>query len=167
MEKYNFLNPKNIIENSDKKIISYKNKISNLLKYLNEFDEKNKDESELDMVMGISILAGAFLGDAYGSFFCDKPNNNVNQKLENLDWTFFNPYFKTSKGQITDSAELSLSLAFGLIDSAEEFDKNLDNLGLSSYGISVTTLEEVFLRVGHGIEDEDNEVKNELKLVEE
>ena len=49
----------------------------------------------------------------------------------------------------------------------EEFDKNLDNLGLSSYGISVTTLEEVFLRVGHGIEDEDNEVKNELKLVEE
>jgi len=34
----------------------------------------------------------------------------------------------------------------------------MDQLGITSYGISVTTLEEVFLKVGHGIEDKDKEV---------
>lgn len=29
-------------------------------------------------------------------------------------------------------------------------DKDLDKIGVRSYGISVTTLEEVFLAVGHG-----------------
>lgn len=32
----------------------------------------------------------------------------------------------------------------------QEFDKSLDSLGIKSYGIGVTTLEEVFLRIGHG-----------------
>jgi len=31
----------------------------------------------------------------------------------------------------------------------------MDLLGIQSYGISVTTLEEVFLKVGNGIEEED------------
>jgi hypothetical protein len=30
-----------------------------------------------------------------------------------------------------------------------------DSLGIRSYGISITTLEEVFLRVGHGLEHEE------------
>jgi len=34
-----------------------------------------------------------------------------------------------------------------------EFDDNLKALGINSYGVGVTTLEEVFLRIGHG-EDE-------------
>ena len=34
-------------------------------------------------------------------------------------------------------------------DFFDEFDRSLEDLGLRSYGISVTTLEEVFLRVGH------------------
>lgn len=33
----------------------------------------------------------------------------------------------------------------------EEFDKSLDAIGIESYGVSVTTLEEVFLRIGHGL----------------
>ena len=37
----------------------------------------------------------------------------------------------------------------------EDFDRNLDSLGIRSYGISITTLEEVFLRVGHGFEEEE------------
>jgi ATP-binding cassette subfamily A (ABC1) protein 3 len=32
----------------------------------------------------------------------------------------------------------------------EKFDKNLDILGIRSYGIGITTLEEVFLQIGHG-----------------
>ena len=31
----------------------------------------------------------------------------------------------------------------------EDFDNNLETLGIRSYGISITTLEEVFLRVGY------------------
>ena len=34
-----------------------------------------------------------------------------------------------------------------------EFDQNLDNLNIRSYGVGVTTLEEVFLKIGHGEEE--------------
>ena len=37
-------------------------------------------------------------------------------------------------------------------DFFNKFDNDLDSLGIRSYGISVTTLEEVFLKVGHGEE---------------
>ena len=36
-----------------------------------------------------------------------------------------------------------------------DFDQNLDNLGIRSYGVGITTLEEVFLRIGHGDDVED------------
>lgn len=32
----------------------------------------------------------------------------------------------------------------------EDFDRRQDQLDIRGYGISITTLEEVFLRVGHG-----------------
>jgi len=41
------------------------------------------------------------------------------------------------------------------------FDQELDSLDIRSYGISVTTLEEVFLKVGHGDDTDTN--KDELK----
>lgn len=31
-----------------------------------------------------------------------------------------------------------------------QFDQNLDNLNIRSYGVGITTLEEVFLKIGHG-----------------
>jgi ATP-binding cassette, subfamily A (ABC1), member 3 len=48
-------------------------------------------------------------------------------------------------------------------DFFSKFDGELDQLGIRSYGISVTTLEEVFLKVGHGELPEDNKAKNEVK----
>jgi ATP-binding cassette subfamily A (ABC1) protein 3 len=45
----------------------------------------------------------------------------------------------------------------------ELFDQKLDVIGIQSYGISMTTLEEVFLRVGHGLEDEDKENSEDEK----
>ena len=36
----------------------------------------------------------------------------------------------------------------------ESFDENLAALGIRSYGVGITTLEEVFLKVGHGDEFE-------------
>lgn len=35
-----------------------------------------------------------------------------------------------------------------------EFDMQVDNLGVRSYGVGITTLEEVFLKIGHGEEVE-------------
>ena len=31
-----------------------------------------------------------------------------------------------------------------------DFDENLDKLGIRSYSVGITTLEEVFLKIGHG-----------------
>lgn len=44
-----------------------------------------------------------------------------------------------------------------------EFDEKLDELGIRSYGVGITTLEEVFLKIGHGEieEDEINTTPNE------
>lgn len=41
-----------------------------------------------------------------------------------------------------------------------EFDENLDALGIRSYGVGVTTLEEVFLRIGHGEDEETRMIDN-------
>ena len=44
--------------------------------------------------------------------------------------------------------QIPLKLSNKFKDFFERFDVDLDDLGIRSYGISVTTLEEVFLRVG-------------------
>jgi ATP-binding cassette subfamily A (ABC1) protein 3 len=40
-----------------------------------------------------------------------------------------------------------------------QFDDNLDALGIRSYGVGITTLEEVFLKIGHGEELEEEKFK--------
>ena len=59
------------------------------------------------------------------------------------------------------SSETSFQLpnsSIGLFKSFfEEIDNNLGYLEIKSYGISVTTLEEVFLKVGDGVEEEEKQ----------
>lgn len=50
-------------------------------------------------------------------------------------------------------------------DFFAKFDHELDNLGIRSYGISVTTLEEVFLKVGHG--DDSDKDGQELAMLKQ
>lgn len=111
--------------------INYSEKINKLLNYLKNFnyeekkytDEKEK-ENEKDIYLAISLLSGVFFGDAFGSYHCDKSQEKSENKFnEDLMWTY-NPYFGTSKAQVTDSSEMCLSLAYGLIDSFD-FDENL------------------------------------------
>jgi ATP-binding cassette subfamily A (ABC1) protein 3 len=45
--------------------------------------------------------------------------------------------------------QIPTALSFKFKEFFDHFDKSLDALDVRSYGISVTTLEEVFLRVGH------------------
>ena len=78
-------------------------------------------------------------------------------------------------GQAELIQEVSSEISFGIPDDAEgkftdffcEFDKDMHGLGVVSYGISITTLEEVFLHINKefGIDlqmanaDEDDTVK--------
>jgi ATP-binding cassette subfamily A (ABC1) protein 3 len=62
------------------------------------------------------------------------------------------------------------ALSYKFKDFFTKFDSDLDRLDIRSYGISVTTLEEVFLRVGHGDDTNDNlkvrdEIKNQVDAV--
>jgi len=41
-----------------------------------------------------------------------------------------------------------------------DFDASLDSLGVDSYGVGITTLEEVFLRIGHGEEEQEEDAQN-------
>lgn len=60
--------------------------------------------------------------------------------------------------------QIPTALSYKFKDFFQSFDVDLDKLGIRSYGISVTTLEEVFLRVGHGDDGTDNlKVKEEIK----
>lgn len=66
-----------------------------------------------------------------------------------------------TKGEIT--FKISESLAPKFKDFFEILDKSLESLRVSSYGISVTTLEEVFLKVGHGeAEESAKRMKDEI-----
>ena len=42
------------------------------------------------------------------------------------------------------------------------FDENLDQLGIRSYSVGITTLEEVFLKIGHGEELEASKLKENI-----
>jgi ATP-binding cassette, subfamily A (ABC1), member 3 len=68
-------------------------------------------------------------------------------------------YLKTYLGQEVKllqevSSEITFQIPNALSakfkDFFAKFDVDLDQIGIRSYGISVTTLEEVFLKVGHG-----------------
>ena len=60
--------------------------------------------------------------------------------------------------------QIPTELSYKFKDFFNLFDNDLDRLGIRSYGVSVTTLEEVFLKVGHGDEDINNvKAKYEIK----
>jgi ATP-binding cassette subfamily A (ABC1) protein 3 len=46
--------------------------------------------------------------------------------------------------------QIPMSLSSKFKEFFTSFDQKLEDLGIRSYGISITTLEEVFLRVGNG-----------------
>ena len=82
-------------------------------------------------------------------------------KLEHADsnaiTAFVNETFDNAKLLSNVSAEISFQLPTSEISKFESFfrslDQKLEELRIESYGISVTTLEEVFLRVERGDDD--------------
>ena len=58
--------------------------------------------------------------------------------------------------------QIPTALSYKFKDFFNHFDKELDSLDIRSYGISVTTLEEVFLRVGEGDDNVHYKAKDAL-----
>ena len=82
-------------------------------------------------------------------------------------------YLESKIGEVKKLSEVSSEITYQIPTALSNkfkdffpvFDQELDSLDIRSYGISVTTLEEVFLKVGHG-DDSDkntNEIKESLK----
>ena len=67
---------------------------------------------------------------------------------------FINRYISDAKKMQEVSSEIQYQLPTSSASQFKEFfaqfDQNLDNLDIRSYGVGITTLEEVFLKIGHG-----------------
>mmetsp|Transcript_7283 Transcript_7283/g.6806 ORF Transcript_7283/g.6806 Transcript_7283/m.6806 type:complete len:90 (+) Transcript_7283:2215-2484(+) len=72
-------------------------------------------------------------------------------------------------------SEVSSEVTFQLPNSSvnkfktffEGIDNNLEELQIKSYGIGVTTLEEVFLKVGDGVDEKEKFDSKEARMSEE
>ena len=127
----------------------------------------------------IGIMAGGELICLGSSLFL-KNRFGVGYKLtmvknDKADNKKVGPYLENKLGDVKKLTEVSSEINYQIPthlshkfkDFFDEFDSQLDSLDIRSYGISITTLEEVFLRVGHGLEHENvhNEnIKQEVLL---
>ncbi|CAN0410529.1 unnamed protein product, partial [Hapterophycus canaliculatus] len=74
-------------------------------------------------------------------------------RLEALVLRFVPEALAVSKVGKERNYRLPFASASKFVDMFREIDATKDQLGVAGYGVSVTTLEEVFLRVGHGTEE--------------
>jgi len=105
----------------------------------------------------ITVLGSSmFLKNRFGVGY----NFTVLKKSPQKDEVIFN-YLKENLGtDVTKLSEVQGEISFQIpnayqamfIDFFKNLDENLDNLNIRSYGISITTLEEVFLKIG-GMQD--------------
>ncbi|CAM9424100.1 unnamed protein product, partial [Ectocarpus fasciculatus] len=72
--------------------------------------------------------------------------------LEALVLRFVPEALTVSKVGKERNYRLPFASSSNFVDMFREIDSRRDQLGVAGYGVSVTTLEEVFLRVGHGAE---------------
>lgn len=117
----------------------------------------------------VCVGSSLFLKNRYGVGYnvtMVKQSKDANEKIL--------PFFKKHLGQeINDYTEVSSEftvkipshLSFKFKDFFVTLDNELSAIGVRSYGISVTTLEEVFLAVGHG-EEEDHQLKLAPKAID-
>lgn len=92
-----------------------------------------------------------------------KKNTEANSKIHE----FIRNYVPEAICLSDIAAEIAFQLPLSQIAKFNQLftnlDNNLENLQVSSYGISITTLEEVFLKVSEGLENQ--KVKQEVNLL--
>lgn len=117
----------------------------------------------------ICLGSSLFLKNRFGvgyNLTMVKKSKDPNREVE--------PYLKGNLGEsVKKLSEVSSEITFQIPNALSanfkdffgRFDGELEKLGIRSYGISVTTLEEVFLKVGHGDDStKDQEELKKLKL---
>ena len=116
---YNFYQ-NNTKENNDELIENIKNNIKILTQHIYNLKEKENH----DMYRCLSCIYGAYLGDAIGGY-CEFKSPSPN----NVDFIFKgNPIFGDSPGQVTDDSEMSMCLAYGIMDNPYMLKLNSDYL---------------------------------------
>lgn len=112
----------------------------------------------------ICLGSSLFLKNRFGvgyNLTMVKKSKEANKEIE--------PYLKGNLGaSVKKLSEVSSEITFQIPNALSSnfkdffgrFDSELEKLGIRSYGISVTTLEEVFLKVGHG----DDSTKDQEEL---
>jgi ATP-binding cassette subfamily A (ABC1) protein 3 len=124
----------------------------------------------------IGIMAGGELMCLGSSLFLKNRfgvgYNLTMVKLTKEENTKVGPYLKERIGDVKFLSEVSSEITFQIptalshkfTDFFQNFDRDLPQLGIESYGVSVTTLEEVFLKVAEGDDtNDDHKVKQSLK----
>ena len=112
----------------------------------------------------ICLGSSLFLKNRFGvgyNLTMVKKNKETNTKV--------GKYLNEKIGEVKKLSEVSSEITYQIPTALSYkfkefftfFDNDLDNLDIRSYGISVTTLEEVFLKVGHGDDsNDDKQVKD-------
>lgn len=115
----------------------------------------------------ICLGSSLFLKNRFGvgyNLTMVKKSNETNLKI--------GKYLENKLGEVKMLSEVSSEITYQIPTALSykfktfftDFDNDLNGLDIRSYGISVTTLEEVFLRVGHGDDTaEDLKIKEALK----
>ncbi len=105
-----------------------------------------------------------FLKNRYGvgyNLVIAKKTREPAPQIEN----FINNHIDNAKKLQEVSSEISFQLPTESAGQFKEFfnrlDANLDDLGIRSYGVGITTLEEVFLRIGKGDSEQDEDTEEE------
>ena len=76
-----------------------------------------------------------------------KKSKDLNKQVSRFLATYFSEFELLSEIATEMTYLLPNRESSAFTDFFTEFDKNLDKLGISSYGVSITTLEEVFLKI--------------------
>jgi len=114
-----------VIKLSKDNLKNFQININELLSQFNNFDYESANEDSKMIYNSCSILIGASLGDAIGSyceFLQPSPNNELSI------WAEKNKNFGTARGQITDDTELAISLALGLLETINKLGSNINNI---------------------------------------
>lgn len=104
---------------------------------------------------GTSLFLKKLYGAGYHMVIVKSKSCNVDNLTKMIQ-----SYIPTANKASEISAEVSYLLPFSESPRFEklftDIEKNFSQLGITSFGISATTMEEVFLKVGEGAEDEED-----------
>ena len=114
----------------------------------------------------ICLGSSLFLKNRFGvgyNLTMVKDNKEPNKKVGEFLTQKLGDVKKLSEVSSEITYQIPSHLSTKFKDFFEEFDRTINSLGIRSYGISITTLEEVFLRVGHGEPEIQKEKLEDLK----